>query len=740
MRILLKNFFCGILGLALMVTTVPAQSTIKVTGTVIDAESRESLFGANVFIEGRGLGTATDQQGRFQLENLLEGNYTISATHIGYTRQTFHDVRIPRDQPLVLNFRLTPLPIAMNPLEISAERWLNGPRTDQVVIKQEEISRSNYHSVGEILQQVPGLEIENSGALGSSQKISIRGSQANHVLVLLDGVPLNDELGGSVDLSTIPANIIEKVEIHKGGNSARFGNGAIGGVIRISTKSRFKQQTQLNCSLGAFGAINLEPGWSGNYQNLGYFLAFNFTQSDGDYPFEYRDSQNRLIHDTRRNANFLAQNWFGRVNYRRADHSFSLQAQQLNSERGLPGKIYGWTAYAQSEKKQQIAGAEYQFNTRKINFVLNYRFSNETTRNSNLYPDDAEKQWRGYKYDYQYQLKNRLLNATLDYLPSDWLQMALGYTGRRLHYRDENFRPTLSAPVTTAQDFSHGFFLNPEIKLLLPDASLRFLVTPAVRYDEFRLNSAEHTRREQQWSPGLGGFLSWGRTWQIFSKASAGRSFRVPTFADLFYQDTRIEGKPDLRPEKSRNFDFGAGGQVEVWGKLAVEVTHFQNIIDDLIVWRLGSFEVFRPFNTDARITGEEYLVSAQTPHDWVTLELGYTRLQPLNKNKNETTFDKIIPYRPKSSFKLGLGLNVKNAHAAINYRDVGERFITEANTKAMPAYQVWDANFGWNRKIGRLEFAWKFSVFNLADEKYEIIRDMPLPPREWRVGISVTY
>jgi outer membrane cobalamin receptor len=214
----------------------------------------------------------------------------------------------------------------------------------------------------------------------------------------------------------------------------------------------------------------------------------------------------------------------------------------------------------------------------------------------------------------------------------------------------------------------------------------------------------------------------------------------VPTFADLFYQDARVEGKPDLLPEKSRNADFGAGWQIDAWGKFSAEVTHFHYTIDDLIVWRLGSFEVFRPFNTDAEIRGEEYSFSAQSPHEWVTLELGYTHLLPLNKNKNETTFDKIIPYRPQSSMKMGLGLNLKNWHASVNFRDVGARFITEANTKEMPAYQVWDANLAWSWKISGLELGWKFSVFNLADEKYEIIRDMPLPPREWRVGLSVTY
>ena len=275
--------------------------------------------------------------------------------------------------------------------------------------------------------------------------------------------------------------------------------------------------------------------------------------------------------------------------------------------------------------------------------------------------------------------------------------------------------------------------------MILPQLALRMIITPAVRYDEIRIESEDQERFDHQWSPGIGAFLSWGKAWQIYTKASAGRSFRVPTFADLFYQDARIEGKPDLLPEKSRNFDFGAGWQIEAWGKFSGEVTRFNYTIDDLIVWRLGSFEVFRPFNTDAAISGEEYAFSAQTPNDWVTFELGYTHLLPLNKNENQTTFEKIIPYRPRSSIKAGLGFNFKNWRVSVNFRDVGERFVNEANTKEMPPYQVWDANLTWNRKISGFDLGLKFSVFNLADEKYEIIRDMPLPPREWRLGLSLT-
>lgn len=739
----MRNFIQFLLQTILLSTvlfsTAQTQSTIKVVGVVLDAETRQPLPGANILVQGTGWGTSANPQGLYQLENVPEGIYTISAAHIGYARQTFRDVRIPRDLPVRLNFYLKPKIIQMKALEISADRWQNGLRTDQVVIKQDEIEDSNYQSVGEILEQVPGLEIENTGTVGSSKKISIRGSQSNQVLVLLDGIPLNDESGGSVDLATIPTNIIEKVEVHKGGNSARFGSGAIGGVIRISTKSRFKQQFQVNSSLGSFGAVNVEPNFSGNYGNFGYFISYNFIRSNGDYPFEYRDSKDVLVRETRINADYLSQNGFVRLNYKRQAHTFSVQMQQLNSDRGLPGKINGWTAYARAKKEQRIWGGEYKFNNRKLNFKLSYRNSDENTENSNLYPADADKRDRNYpKYHYQYRLKNHVLNTTIDYVPANWLHLTLGYTGRLLNYRNENLRPSLTPPVTEAEDLAHGVFLTQEYKLTYPNQAVQLSLTPAIRYDELRIKSGSFKRFDHQWSPGLNAFFSWGRKRQIYTKAGTSHSFRVPTFADLFYQEARIEGKPDLLPEKSRNYDYGAGWQIDTSIKFSGEVTHFHYTIDDLIVWRLGSFEVFRPFNTNAEISGEEYSFSVQAPNDRITLEIGYTDLLPLNKNKNETTYDKIIPYRPQSSLKAGLGVNFESWHLKLNYREVGARFITEANTKEMPPYAAWDANLVWNRKISGLELRWKFSIFNLTDEKYEIIRDMPLPPREWRFGVNV--
>lgn len=75
-----------------------------------------------------------------------------------------------------------------------------------------------------------------------------------------------------------------------------------------------------------------------------------------------------------------------------------------------------------------------------------------------------------------------------------------------------------------------------------------------------------------------------------------------------------------------------------------------------------------------------------------------------------------------------------------MNYRNVGKRFVNEANKAEMPPYWVWDMNLSCTRFFRPLEVICKFSVFNLMNEKYEIIRDYPLPPREWRLGLTLTY
>lgn len=719
-----------------------AQSTIKIYGRVIDQQTQKPLAGANIVVEGTTFGSASNSQGYYQIENLMAGFYTVVASYIGYRTHRITDVRVIVDQPNQLNFTLTPLILTMPVIEVTAENSHSNTGLSITEIKKEDFTQKNYSSVGDLLQEVPGIEIQNTGSTGQQKKISIRGSEANQVLVLLDGVPLNDEHTGSVNLATIPVHLIEKIEVHKGGHSPRFGSGAIGGVINLITHRKFPVNYQLASGIGSFNHYQIEGTFSSSYKSLSYIFSGNYIKNQGNYPYSYIDSKGEEIHENRLNADFLSQNFFSRMNYELSGQTISAQIQYLKSNRGLPGKIDAWTPYARAIELQRIIGIDYKTGNRTLNFNTNYRYSISNTENINQLPIDAPRRFRRYPaYHYTHALTNSILMSSLDFVPADWFNQTFGVTWRNLKFQEKNLMTILNPVIQEANDEARAIYHSQEWQFEFPDLKSQFTLNPAIRFDWMILKSGQQKRIEKQWSPGVSCFFKIGNEAHVFFKANHSRSFRVPTFADLFYQDARVQGKPDLLPEKSENIELGTGGQITVIHlKLHFEMTRFQNKIKNLIVWRLGNFEIFQPFNTDALIQGAEYGLQIESPHEWLKFDLSLTEIEPLNKNPNMTTWNKIIPYRPQHSFKGGITLKYHGGQVHLLYRKVGKQYINEANTHAMPPYAVWDGHFSWLLKIKQLEVTPKFSILNIANEEYEIIRDMPLPLREWRVGLDFKF
>ncbi len=722
----------------LLASGLLGQSTKKIFGYVFDSKSNLPLVGANILINGTGIGTSTNQLGYFQFDNLYTGTYSITTSYIGYKSKTSFNINVLRDQPTEINIRLTHSETKLDEILVSGIEDNNFSKIKNYTSK--DISKGNFHSVAEVLEQTPGVEIQSQGGVGSSKKISIRGSQTNQVLVLLDGVPLNNQFGGSADLSSVPINIVERIEVYEGGSSSVFGSGAIGGAINIITKKTFKNKYKVNIVGGSFGYLNVEPNISGNYKNFSYYLSYNHIDSKGNYKYKHQNTSGNEVEATRINADINSKNIFARINFKFHNLLFSCNAQRLNSDRGLPGKTKALTAYARSKNNSANFGTSFKATFNKLVWNLNYSYMQSTTENSNLYPEEALPAYKRYsRYHYEYKTDVSVINLTFYYQPSKWLDITGGYSGKWLNYNDKNFNPTIKSAINVASDISHGFFLHQEYKIHLPQPFNAMAISPSIRYDEMRMSSGKLNRFESKWSPSISAYVSIGKEEKLFLKSSISNSFRVPTFSDLFYQDVRIEGKPDLLPEKSLNKEIGVGFKISSLGKLKGEVTLYNYSIEDMIVWKLGSFEVFRPFNNDADITGQEYSLSYQLPNNCLEFLISYTNLQPLDKNNNKTTHNKIIPYRPQHSVKAGINISYKNFNGKIKYRFVGKRFITVANTVELPYYNVIDITLLQKTMIWKLNTEIKISINNITNEFYQIISGYPIPGREFRIGLTLT-
>lgn len=107
---------------------------------------------------------------------------------------------------------------------------------DVSVIEAADIARAGQTTLLELLQTQPGIEIASNGGAGKPSSLFMRGTNSNHVIVLVDGIRINSETAGNIAFENIPIAQIERVEILRGAASSLYGQDAIGGVIQIFTK------------------------------------------------------------------------------------------------------------------------------------------------------------------------------------------------------------------------------------------------------------------------------------------------------------------------------------------------------------------------------------------------------------------------------------------------------------------------------------------------------------------------
>ena len=121
------------------------------------------------------------------------------------------------------------------------------------VVTREDIQRWQSKDLNDVMRRLPGVDISQTGGMGSSSSLYVRGTEARHVLVLIDGIPMaRAGIGNAIDISQIPVSLVQRVEYIRGPRSAVYGSGAIGGVVNIITMSD-DEHAQINAGMGSNG-------------------------------------------------------------------------------------------------------------------------------------------------------------------------------------------------------------------------------------------------------------------------------------------------------------------------------------------------------------------------------------------------------------------------------------------------------------------------------------------------------
>ncbi len=194
------------------------------------------------------------------------------------------------------------------------------------VITSKDIESSSAKDIAEVLTEITSVNISNYGGLGATKTIRMRGSSAAQVLVLVDGRPLNNPRDGEVELSNIPLENIDRIEVMHGPASSLYGSAAMGGTVNIITKKppKEKQKTEFTTSFGTFRTYIERLSHGGRVSKLGYLITGEYQSSDG-----FRD-----------NSEFNAKDFNTKFEYELNDNNnLTLNSGFYRSKMGTPGKI-----------------------------------------------------------------------------------------------------------------------------------------------------------------------------------------------------------------------------------------------------------------------------------------------------------------------------------------------------------------------------------------------------------------
>ncbi|MFU8859812.1 MAG: TonB-dependent receptor [Cyclonatronaceae bacterium] len=222
-----------LLFLSVTAAEVIAQSAGRISGRVIEEATGDPLIGVNVFIQGTTLGAMTDADGYYYIMNIPPGNYDVTVSMIGFTRQVVQDFRVHLNENHILNFELTEDTIMGEEVVVMAqtERVKLDVSSSRTLITAQTIEASPVSNFEEILANFPGITL-TAGSDGSG--LIIRGGNINETNIVVDGLSTRD-MRTQQPNTTLNLTAINELEVISGGFTAEHG-GVRSGMVNVVTK------------------------------------------------------------------------------------------------------------------------------------------------------------------------------------------------------------------------------------------------------------------------------------------------------------------------------------------------------------------------------------------------------------------------------------------------------------------------------------------------------------------------
>lgn len=599
--------------------------------------------------------------------------------------------------------------IYIQTIDVAARALKNdGMGSDILHFKKAETDAYRNQSLSNLLSEKGNVFIKSYGASGLAT-ISLRGTGSNHTAVLWNGLNLQSSMNGTVDFNLVPVFFIEKIDLQKGGSSARYGSGAIGGSLHLNSFQKPKNGLHGTVG-GSLGSFNNQQAFGkltyGN-EKWNSTIKFSDKTADNDFPL-LKNLPNRQTH-----AHF-SQTGFTNDNYLKINEKQSLKSYfwYQNTERELPPTRSEGTSDAQQNDKSIRAGMDW----------------------------------------------NRVGESSATKAKAAYLQDELLF---------------FSSVVDSANSLTRTYILELEQSLFLKNEQIiRFGLQQhhrAAEADGFAKNQSQNRtgiwvsyqrqflQNRGYWTTNLrqeivdGELIpftgSTGANFQLNAllnfRIKISKNYNLPTFNDLFWADGFGQGNADLKPEEgwSEEIGFDFEKKIKNW-QFKTGITAFNSDIENWILWQpTGS--AWQPKNErEVRSRGLELDVFVK--YKWKNWQFStntnyaYTKstIEKINDGDNPRQLGKQLLYVPRNTASLAFKIARKNTFLTYQHQYVGKRFTTRDNNEAeaVDAYATAQLLAGYDFQFVNKKVSIQLTVNNLWNEDYEVLAFRPMPGRWFEV------
>lgn len=627
-----------------------------------------------------------------------------------------------------------------------------------------ELERLSAINVADAVKFFSGVQIKDYGGVGGVKTLDVRSMGSNNLGVFYDGIALGNAQNGQIDLGKYSLDNIESISIFNGQKSDIFTTardlGSASAIYLRTRRPEFADNKKYNLRLrfrtGSFGLVNPSLNFDFRFNHhLSATLSAEYTGAHGRYKFRLKGyyPDGAVAWDTtavRQNGDIRALRseltLFGK--YHSGD--YMVKAYFYDSERGIPGAIVNnvWkNSQRQWDRNLHLQGRWKGDISRNVSLMVNAKYARDYLRYLNpdttqryvdnkFYQDELyasiSSQWRilsnlslSGAFDYQY---NTLSSTMRDF--ADPRRHALWAA---LSARWEIQRLAVQGNVLV--NYNYDLTSNPLFK---PGSNI------------------EKTLHKDKTAFSGGLYLNWRpfSSHEFSVRGFIKRSFRMPTFNDLYYTDV---GNANLNPEYVTQYDLGITERLEftstIWKYLEIKGDIYYNDVKDKILAIPKGNSQYRWMMTNigrVKIRGIDLNVEAAISpltdlSVGVRLSYSYQRAldytNPKDSEDEFGTYKGQIAYVPVHSGSANLFAGWRRLEFNYSFLYVGERWRSSSNSYRSYEKPWWtnDMTLSYTLPLKKVSFRLQIELNNIFNRQYHIIVNYPMPGRNWRVGLTFT-